>query len=65
MRIKRLYNTIFTKPNRAYDRIPEPYRFIVFLAVVVPIVFIQTNIQVPVLFALILFRHQAFTNSLK
>jgi hypothetical protein len=65
MKAKRLYNTIFTKLNRAYDRTSDICRWIVFLAVVIPIAFIPANIQIPVLFALILFRHQAFTNLLK
>ncbi|KKL47834.1 hypothetical protein LCGC14_2331600 [marine sediment metagenome] len=66
MKAKRLYNTIFTTPNRAYDRLPDLCRWVVFLAIVMPIaLFVPTNIQILVLFALISFRHQAFTNLLK
>ncbi|KKK79527.1 hypothetical protein LCGC14_2832560 [marine sediment metagenome] len=63
MKAKRLYNTIFTTPNRAYDRLPPTVRTLIFLATVIPIAFIPVaNIKILVLFGLIAFRHQAFLN---
>lgn len=59
--LKRLYNIIFTVPNEAYESLPHCNRFIIFMAIVVPLaVFVPANIQIPIGLLLITYRHQAF-----
>lgn len=63
-KLRKLYDTVFTKPNNAYNNVrPHSLRFLIFLAVVVLLAFMPAgNTQILVGLAIIAYRHQVLSH---